>query len=181
MSPRTVSSAILFTLCMAGAAAADTTWQEFKSAEGRLTVLFPGEPKLERTPVDVPNVGKVEEVMWTYELKDVAMFGVAWVDYPKELVAQGDRTKMLDGARDGAAKNIGGKIVSEKPITMHGFPGRELKVEVPKSPLVFLAQIYLVNERLYQVILVTTASHASAPEVTKFFASFKFDPPAKSK
>lgn len=73
----------------------------------------PEKPK-EKNQTIPTEVGDIKVFMLIYEAPDGdSAFVMAYTDYPKELVAKSNTEAMLDVARDGAAKKIGGKVVSE--------------------------------------------------------------------
>ena len=75
-------------------------------------------------------------------------------------------------ARDGSVANVGGKLVSERHITLEGFPGRELTVSVHAEgqSIEMLQRLYVVKERLYQQIVVYPVGQT--PEAARFFDGF---------
>lgn len=153
------------------AAAQAQDWKEFNSNECRCSALFPGTPQ-SKTQGMQTKVGTLEAKMFMLEMPS-AFYAMAYVDYPKDAVAKGAPDELLNGARDGAVGNVKGKLVSETKITMNGAPGRELRIEAP-GDLNLTARIYLVNQRLYQVLVVAPKAKEGEAEAKKFLDSFKF-------
>src|SRR5262245_56195662 len=60
----------------------------------------------------------------------------------------------LDAARDGALRNIKGKVVREKDLHLGDHRGREVYVEAPKLGKALLRMhFYIVGQRLYQLMV----------------------------
>ena len=147
------------------------------STDGRFVVTFPpgfGEPQLSAHSVDSP-VGKLTFSMYIAENSSGACFA-SYNDYPPEVIEQGDPKVMLDGARDGALRNINGKLIKEDEITLEGHPGRAISFSGSKEGKSFFgrADIFLVNPRLYQVMsLAYSQSDLETPAIRDFFKSFR--------
>ncbi len=176
MIRRSIVVAVFTVFLLGGFGAAaqvqETGWKEFQSKEGGFSVLLPGAPVEEKQAVQT-ELGPIEVRTFTFGLKEnVGAYVVSFNDYPVELVKQSDPQKMLDGARDGAVRTVKGRLLSEKKITLDGAPGRELRIEAPGT-LVIQSRIYLVKNRLYQILAVTQKEKAADAEITKFRDSFK--------
>jgi TonB family protein len=158
------------------------SWKEFTSAEGRFTVLMPGVPTAESTPVETA-AGRIK--MHSYILQtNFGTYGVMYGDLP--WYSDEPNPGRLDSARNEALSK-GGRLLSESDVTLGGIVGRELLVD--KDGYVLRARMFLVKERLYQAIIITRANVAfntgrpsSNPNertdfyeanVTKFLDSFK--------
>jgi hypothetical protein len=162
------------TVLTVGYGFAQTAWKEFNSKSGRFTVQLPGAPKDQKQTLKT-EVGPIDLYLYAFEVSKEFAYIVSYADYPEALVKQGSKDKMLEGARDGAVKNINGKLRSgsDKKVTLNGHPGREFIIDAPDNVLVLKARQYLVNNRLYQTIAVVPKGKESSADVTKFIDSFK--------
>ena len=80
----------------------------------------------------------------------------------------------LTAARSGVQNGFGGKLLSEKTITLHDkYPGLEFAVEVPMGPGLCRSRMYLVNGRLHQLIAIGAKEFATTEEAEKILASLK--------
>ena len=169
----TVALALVGASCDSGGGAGKV----LDSTEGKFAIAFPpgfGEPKLSTHAVDSP-VGVLTFSMYIAEKPSGACFA-SYNDYPPEVVEQGDPTAMLDGARDGALRNINGKLIKEEEITLDGHPGRSISFSGSKEGKGFFgrADIILAKPRLYQVMSVAySQSDLEAPAIRDFFKSFQ--------
>jgi hypothetical protein len=89
-------------------------------------------------------------------------------DYPEALLAAGPKVLL-----DGAVKGVGtrGKVTSDKEIKVEGNPGREIKVDVKGVPLHM--RVFLVKNRMYQLMAANKAGAVTEEDTKKFFDSFK--------
>ncbi len=171
--PRLNLLPVLAIMLLGAATASAQEWKEHRSDDCRCSALFPGTPQAQTQRMP-SNFGPLESKMIMLDIKNVAFYGVAYVDYPKDATSKPQET--LNAARDGAVSKVKGTLKSENKITMNGYPGRELRIDAP-GEAVLLARIYLVKERLYQTIVVTKVAQVDSPENKKFLESFKFDKP----
>jgi hypothetical protein len=147
------------------------SWIGFESKEGGFKAEFPSSPKTESTQMPVANV-TVEMVTYSAELDDV-YYAVATTDFPEEIVSAKPPAVLLDGARDGAVANIGGKLKEEKQIEIDGNAARRIVItgNAEGHELVVDSVIFLKDKRLYQGIVVRPAGKEATTEVNRFLDS----------
>jgi len=102
---------------------------------------------------------------------------VIYADYPAQLMQSKGPEAMLDGGVRGMIAGGHWNIESQKPILLDGHPGREIQFSVPgpkgTENGAGRARLYLVGNRLYQVIVVGPASKVTAAELSDFVNSFE--------
>jgi hypothetical protein len=147
-------------------------FEMYRSQEGRFSVLFPGEPKRILQSVDTP-VGKIDLVLYQAGSKKTG-FIVGYSDYPQEVIDKSNLGKMLDGARDGAVGNVGGELIDEMELEFQGYPGREVEIDVAGKTTV-RSRLILIDNRLYQVMVVSPSLEIIEKKGTEFFDSFSVD------
>lgn len=157
------------TLLMAACNGNQAQLEEFSSPTGAFTIATPVPLEATQESVQTP-VGPIEIHTFQAETEDSA-YVVAYSDYPAAIVTESDPEMLLNSSRDGAISNVGGTLVSEEAIEIDGNPGRSLVIstgEGTAEPAVINSRIYLVDNRLYQ-ILVVTPEGAEQPAVTDGF------------
>jgi hypothetical protein len=142
-------------------------WVEYRSDDGKFTVLLPADPDVQTQLADTA-AGAVQITMALAELDDHAA-GVSFNEIPQGAAA--DPEVLLEGGREGAAENLNGTVVSDKPITLGAYPGTEFVVEAPDD-IIYTARVYVANDRLYQVLFITTKDKLDKFDVQAFFDSF---------
>lgn len=139
-------------------------WKKLAPPAGGCTMLLPGTPTENKNVVDT-KVGKLENR--TYTLKtSMALYMVAYADFPDPISDPDLIKRMLDSGRDQALSNTNGKLKSEKDIKLDGHAGREWLVEMPDD-LVARARAYWVRRRLYQAIVLMEEASNASPAVVK--------------
>jgi len=143
--------------------------QTLTSKEGRFSVLMPANPK--EMKQEIPTaVGTIKVTMYLSDLGNQA-YVVSFNDYPADLVKMTEPAKMLESARGGVVGK--GKLVSEKKITLDKSPGLDFEYELPDGKGIGRARMYLVNERLYQMLFINGTEKTVPKEVEKVLESFK--------
>jgi hypothetical protein len=145
----------------------------FTSQEGKFSVAMPGQPtkQTQKTPSEI---GELNVNLFIVDQKDKG-FIASFVDYPRGTVTDQSREKMLDGCRDGNVRGTKGKLQSEKRITQgeKKIPGRELVISLQDGKALYRARIFLVGDRLYQVIAIGNPEFAQSAAVNAYLNSFK--------
>jgi hypothetical protein len=140
-------------------------WVTYSSARGRFSILMPSEPTVQEQPVDTAN-GKLMNYVFLSQ-KGAAAFAISYADYPQN---DADPQGVLDRVREGAVNGIKGTLVSGKNITHKGYPGREFQASTQGA--LYTSRIFLVKDRLYQMVVVAPATQLSATEINRFLTSF---------
>ena len=174
MMSRFLSLPMVALVCTGLGRADDSKVQDFTSKEGKFSVAFPGKPK-EATKDADSAAGKLSFTRFTYEDGDTGLL-VIYCDYPPKLRKEKGAEKILDDARDGCVEKAKGKLTDEKKRTIgkDKEPGRELLIQLPdEGKPYFRSRMYLVGDRLYQVIVVGPEKYATGKDADAFLDSFK--------
>lgn len=136
-----------------------SVWRQFSDKTGKFAILFPGTPDELKQTVKTP-VGVLELKMFVVERQQESVsYGVGYTEYPsnyaKNLNQNNILDQVLDHAKNGALKNEKGTLVSQRKISLGKYAGREIKYSKSGNKIT-VHRIYLVNRRLYQVIVETT-------------------------
>jgi hypothetical protein len=162
-------------LCLAVSPAASSSeppppgWREFALPAGRFSVLMPGAPKTTRRTIRT-EIGDVAATRYTTTDAANVTYDVLLNDYPKAGIARANPHKLLDSVRDGLVYQTKGRVVSEKPITLANFPGRD-QVIVGANGTHYRVRLVWAGTRLYQIMAVTPGE--PRPESNIFFDSFR--------
>ena len=125
--------------------------------------------------MDVPNVGSIDIYNFTGQRGSTAYY-VSYADYPAEIIEQSDPIKILEGSRDGASQSVSGKVTSDKPISLDRHPGREITVEGKDEngqSVTIKSRIFLVDNRLYQIMVISPQRNFDNNAADTFLQSFK--------
>jgi hypothetical protein len=169
---RLAAAGICLWLVTASAAPPQTVppgWREFGIPAGRFQVLMPGAPKTTRQTIRT-DIGNVAATRYTVTDASNVTYDVLLNDYPPSGIAKATPQKLLEGARDGLMYQTQGRMMSDKPVTLDGFPGRDLEI-MGANGSHYRARLVWVDSRLYQVMAVTPGPPLPASNI--FFDSFR--------
>lgn len=168
---RIAAAALGLSIFAAGVASAQA-WQTFSSKTGGFSVQMPGAPKYEKRAVP-SAAGQLSLNNYTVATNGGATaYIVSFTDYPAKVVGSADPAKMLIGARDGQLKNLQATATADKAISLNGNPGRDTSFKNAKG-FTGRCKSFLVKNRLYQVLALTTNSSTPASDFAKFVDSFQ--------
>jgi hypothetical protein len=148
-------------------------WKSFKSTKGGFSVLLPGRPT-EQTQKQKTEAGDLELHMQICEFKNgMGVVGIAYADLPPVVALTGDRKAMLGGALHGAAQSMSGNVKRESSIELGAHPGIEGEFDGLSGRATVRYRAYIVNSRLYQVMVIMLASDVDESTVNRVFDSFR--------
>ena len=155
----------------AATASAADGWQELKGAGFK--VALPGNAQHSSKEFKTA-VGTLKLHMYQVASQG-QFFGVMHNVYPQRAVNAQGANKVLNGARDGAVRKVGGTLLSDTQIKLGQYPGRSFRVVATKNGVkMYMSwRVYLVNNRLYQLGVVSPYRPANAKDVKRFFDSFE--------
>ena len=163
--------------CLCAAAATGATppdkippgWIEFEMPAARFKVLLPGAPKTSRRTIRT-DMGDVSATRYTTIDAANVTYDVLFNDYPKAGVSKSNPQKLLEAVRDGLVFQTKGRTISNKHITLAGFPGRDLEILGGEGSH-YRVRLVWVETRLYQIMAVTPGK--PRPDANVFFNSFQ--------
>jgi hypothetical protein len=152
-------------------------WRELAWEEGHLKVLLPSKPS--RSSREVLLAGQKVSMEMLQSQRPGMAFGVAWSPLP-----DGERKAVLDAARDALLRNIDGRLVAEREVTVRGTdsPGREFIGEgvVAGTPMLLAARVIAVpgvaGGRFYQVVFVGRKDRAENVDLPLYLGSLTLVP-----
>ncbi|HEY3291363.1 MAG TPA: hypothetical protein VGK87_14635 [Anaerolineae bacterium] len=149
-------------------------WTNFSSDKGQFTVRMPSEPKQSTQSVDTA-AGKIDVALFTAVAGNTA-YVASYSDYPEAVMAGADPLKVLEGAMNGAVTNIGGTLIDSKDVSLNDVPGKEFSANgkiANQGEGSMRGRLYLVKNRLYQLIVVGLKDQLPTADVDKYLQSFK--------
>jgi hypothetical protein len=146
-------------------------WTSFTSPEGRFTVLMPAKPKTEVKNTDTAQ-GNLPLYLYSAS-NDNAYFLISYNDFPN--VNESNVQAALEAGRTGAIESMGGKLISERKISLGSYPGLEFSAKAVSegSEIIANARLYFVGHRLYQLLVLAYKPHADSPDIQKFLTAFE--------
>jgi hypothetical protein len=161
--------AALATSLTLGAARAAEPWKEFRSAEGGFAVSFPGTPK---TNVGAPNqTGPISHSF--YVDAGPSSYVVMYIDYQPGTLSGKDPQGLFDSGRDNLVKGKKVKIRVDRKFTLADHPARKIVIEGADGSIQIF-NLYLVKDRVYEVISGGPKGFDKSADAKRFNDSFRF-------
>jgi hypothetical protein len=151
---------------------AQSIWKPFSSTTGGFTILMPGIPNEEQKVINT-QLGSTTVYAFSVTRNNQAFYGVAYSDLPAN-IADNPREidQLLSEVISSFSEVVGGKLVSQQPINLGNFPGREFRLQLAEE-VVVVGRAYLVNQRLYQIVVGTDKERYLTKSIQGFFNSFQ--------
>lgn len=152
-------------------------WDRFTSDDGKVSVLFPGPPKILSETLDSAN-GKLDVNKTSYQFEDgefiIIHLNLPCEPYQNRIGVSAD----LNGFCEGFAQNMNGKILETDDITISesqgssGLPGKSILVR-GRQNLYARARIYIVPESavLVRAVCAGPLDFVNGPRAKFFFDS----------
>jgi hypothetical protein len=161
--------------------------KEYVPPDHRFKIRFPDVPKEFDLQGDT-KMGPV--VLHQVMLNTDVTYWLTFTDFPMNLEKGGAVKSILDKARDGGLARVAKedpRITTESDISLDGYPGRFLRVEL-KGDAIVRFKIVLTGNRVYMVGVGTPKGDPKNAEAqiryeklaTTFFDSFKIIPPLEA-
>ena len=175
MTRTLLAGSVLFLLATAGLGQnRDARLYDYRSVDGKFRVKMPRDPDLDRKEL-ATGPGGVQSVPVTTVRSSSGklVYAVSYADYPDTFRAVPAKT-LLDGVRNGL-KGTDGKVVKDEETTLgtgeKKVSGREFRVEAGNNAV--RARAFLVETRLYQVMVTGPKSSVDSKSTDEFFRSFE--------
>jgi hypothetical protein len=136
-------------------------WQEFSSPEGQFSVLMPGTPKAESR-----QQGPLTVKAWGVEVRNAA-YMASTTDLPPGGLFD------YAGGIQAMATTHQGKVLSQTDWALDGSKGKGFEMEINQPKGYAVGRMAVVNNRLYQLLVMGSSVRESDANVQKFFNSFK--------
>jgi hypothetical protein len=162
--------ASVLTACARG----DSEWKELAVHEGGFSVLMRGQPHYTRQMLDTP-AGKMEAHLYSSDSDD-AYFAIGYSDYPLALIVGGSPQQLFAGVRDTWVRRLEGRLVStDDRIAAGKHPGYAFSADgkAKGADAILDARLYLVDQRLYQIVAISRRQAIAQGVVNRYLDSFR--------
>ena len=161
-------------------------WRETRSADG-YTVMLPG--RAQSVNRDVEFEGHKLPVAMSSTGVGAAMFAIGVVRLPADLAGDAAaRDRTIAYFRDGLVRNIGGTVISSEPALLVLPPGSLVRQRSGQTvqargragndgrAAVLAARFFIVDDRLFQLIVLSGEGGIEPQALDTFFSSFRLNP-----
>lgn len=172
-----LSAFFVFTFLFSEFATGQEKW--FSYSTEYFSIDFPKKPDTSFQVVK-SEIGDLRMDVCMYEpVKDSDanyVYSVLTTTYPDSVI-NSDKKDLLEdffrNAVDGAVKNVQGKLLTEKEISLEGYPGRECRIDFQQGLAVIKMRAFLVKNRMYIVQTITDPAKEMNPAAEQFHHSFR--------
>jgi hypothetical protein len=180
--PRAGLWPLLAVVLLVAAGCSDPSWREVASPDGGFRIRMRGDPRVEQRNVDTP-AGKITGHWYSLDGED-SVFGVGFADYPHQILQRTPSRNMFSGVRDSWLKRIGGQLDGNATdIKLDGkWVGMEFSArgKLDGRDAWMRGRLYLVDNRLYQLIVFGNKETIPVSDINQFMGSFKVAQPKES-
>lgn len=153
-------------------------WYLFE--EAGCTILFPDKPDRQVQTLNT-EIGDLEMNINMYDASkggddDNLVYGFITTEYPDSLINSDNKSMIKEffkSANEGAVKKVQGKLLSEKSISISGYPGSEVRIDFKKGMAIITMRSYLVKNKMYVLQTICVPKKEKNASASKFFGSFK--------
>jgi hypothetical protein len=145
----------------------------YTSDAGKFSVAIPA-PLTEKVQSVSTLAGNIDQYLFTTTIAKIT-YMVAYSDYPPDSV-KNDPQKVLDVAENDAVTNVNGVLLKAVKITLDNNPGYEMLIEstdANNQKMTTKIRMYLVSNRLYQILALANIGDADFNVIDPFLQSFK--------
>jgi hypothetical protein len=137
-------------------------WRELKSTDGGFSALMPAKPRYEVRKLS--GAPAVAMHLWSARAAK-SVFGVGYADYPAV------NLRILDSTRDALVKNMGGRLLEQRPLEQSGLAGCEFVAE--SGDVLLRVRLLVSGARLYQLAVLGERDAVAAADIELFLSSFR--------
>ena len=161
--------------CAIASSCGKSEWRPLVVSEGGFGVTMRGEPHYARQKVETP-AGAMTAHLYSSD-RPQSYYAIGYSDYPLALVAGADPKSVFSGVRETWVRRIQGRVTSpDRELKLDGrYPGIEFMAEgkMKGANAVLQARLFLVDQRLYQVIAMGRKNEVPQGEMNRFLNSFR--------
>ena len=158
-------------VCLVILGCGKSEWVQFSPDDAGFAVLMPGEPKSAVQDVQTA-IGSLQLNLFGYNTAD-AYLAVAYTDYPQSHIDSVAVAEFLYTVREGMLEGVGGVLQEETEISLNGYPGRSIVATVSEKNAKIYARLFLVGNRLCQILMVEENTTHDETDRIRFFDSFR--------
>jgi hypothetical protein len=162
-------------LVLSLAACGKSEWQDLTVRDAGFSVLMRGEPFYTKREIEVP-AGRIVAHLYVSDRPD-SVVAIGYTDYPIALVLGAPPEKLFAGVRDTWLNRLHGTLTrSDRPLKIDDkHPGIEFSADgqIENTEAFVRARLYLVDQRLYQVVILGKTAAVPSRVVNRYLDSFK--------
>jgi hypothetical protein len=156
-----------------------------RSEKGMFEIRFPGEYKDTLITMDDATYGTLAKRVVSSERQQSATDSMQYIfiycEYPSSQISSHMGKDIVDSFFTQTIRTSifwkRDSLILDEPIEMNGYPGRKIRTNPVNGNVygmsVLMANIFLVNNRLYQLVVFCQKEHGPGNSADQFFRSFR--------
>ncbi len=145
----------------------------FAPPDSTFLVYFPALPQRSMHTSQV-DIGTLELVQWVAADAGGASYVLSYADYPSAVLQLGSADELLQGVEQRLLKALHATTSNKRPLLLQErHQGRAFSAQAKRRHWHLQYQLYLVNNRLYQLGIHSATGPISAQDSIDFFGSFE--------
>jgi hypothetical protein len=148
---------------------ADEQWSEFRSTEGRFTILFPGQPEFFHLEPDQDGV--VEHIFVVNRHRSA--YRVSYLEFPSGIETDTNADEFCHRMLYMTAIARLGSLRASRIFTLNGHPACESILDSADGEYTTIARIYLVANRMYLNLAAGKRGFDDDADSARFHDSFR--------
>ena len=163
---------VILSAACAWAQGADREWNTYQPGDCTCYIQLPANPEYQTQSVD-------STAIHIYTAKDMTrtpafVYTVSFGEYPKEKISDAEHLKKtLEGDRDGFAKSVNGKLLTDKAATLGKWPVRIFTYSGEDGLARYILREIIIENRIFQLVVCVPKDKTEDPDIAKFFESFR--------
>lgn len=146
-------------------------WQTYTAPDNSFTVELPGKPLSETTQAPIEGGGTKPMTLVSVKPTTRTAYMCSYAE--DENIGSKSPDEVLEAARDGSLSKTQGTVISQKRLTVQGYPALEIQARARGNSLLD-ARIVVAGKRLYVIMAVATGEQdREANAIRRIFDSFK--------
>lgn len=147
-------------------------WQDYSYADDGFSLSAPSKPAFTQQSRETAS-GTVQIHNYSVQLDSDGGVMISSANFPPMDVPAKD---LLQGGKNGALQSVHATLVSEKEITLGGYPG--LEFEAKSDAFHVRARMYMVKTRLVTILVIAPAGVPYPADSSRILDSIKLIAPA---
>lgn len=144
---------------------------DFVNADARFRARFPGKPRISSELVESES-GKIEHHTFSYDYSITKAYWISFSEYPTGMVESKEPLEMLRGAMNSLASELGENTqLKDVEVKSCDYPCLFFKVRSGNFHGAY--QLFMVENRLYQVGVVRDGKFPQLSDAEQFISSFE--------
>jgi hypothetical protein len=148
-------------------------WLTYTSPDDSFSIQLPGKASVEPTKIPLEDGGSMMATVISASPTDHTAYMITYIE--RTNFGQRPPDQVLDAARDGGLRKIQGTVLTQKKITVQGYPGLDVQARARRDSLADF-RIVVAGDRLFVITAIATEDDDREPKtIERILDSFKIN------